>query len=81
MPSNIQQGKTYQLIFSINLISDRAACAISDPDNEVVIITGDMIMMMMMIIMIITGGWHTMTTVSVYSEAGHQGDLVMMMMI
>ena len=40
-----------------------------------------MIMMMMMIIMIITGGWHTMTTVSVYSEAGHQGDLVMMMMI
>ena len=40
-----------------------------------------MMMMMMMIIMIITGGWHTMTTVSVYSEAGHQGDLVMMMMI
>ena len=36
-------------------------------------------MIMMMIIMIITGGWHTMTTVSVYSEAGHQRDLVMMM--
>ena len=36
------------------------ACAIPDPDNEEVIITG---------------GSYTMTTVSVYSEAGHQRDL------
>ena len=38
----------------------RYACAIPDPDNKDVIITG---------------GLDTKTTVSVYSEAGHQRDL------
>ena len=41
-------------------IFDRAACAISDRDKEEVIITG---------------GRETMTTVSVYNEAGWQRDL------
>merc|ERR1712066_331703 len=36
------------------------ACAIPDPDNEEVIITG---------------GYYTKTTVSVYNKAGHQRDL------
>ena len=41
-------------------ICDRHACAIPDPDNEEVIITG---------------GVYTLKTVSVYSEAGWQRDL------
>ena len=44
----------------VNFISDREACAIPDPDNEEVIITG---------------GFYTMTRVSVYNKAGHQRDL------
>ena len=44
-------------------IFDRAACAISDRDKEEVIITG---------------GRETMTTVSVYNEAGWQRDLAPM---
>ena len=49
------------LIF-VNFKSDRRACAIPDPDNEEVIITG---------------GWYldTQTPVSVYNKAGHQRDL------
>ena len=42
------------------LIYDRRACAIPDPDNEEVIITG---------------GWDTWSTVSVYNTEGHQRDL------
>ena len=38
----------------------RSACAIPDPDNEEVIITG---------------GWETMTKASVYNEDGWQRDL------
>ena len=47
----------------MSLISDRRACAIPDPDNEEVIITG--------------GGYleDTLKTVSVYSESGWQKDL------
>ena len=41
-------------------ISDREACSIPDYDNEEVIIIG---------------GYYTMKTVSVYSEAGWQRDL------
>ena len=44
----------------VNFISNREACAIPDPDNEEVIITG---------------GFYTMTRVSVYNKAGHQRDL------
>ena len=44
----------------VNFISDREACAIPDPDNEEVIITG---------------GFYTMTRVSVYNKAGHRRDL------
>ena len=44
----------------VKLISDREACAIPDPDNDEVVITG---------------GYHTKTTVSVYNKAGHQRDL------
>ena len=46
--------------YFVNSISDRDACAIPDPDNEEVIITG---------------GYYTRTTVSVYNKAGHQRDL------
>ena len=46
--------------YFVNSISDRLACAIPDPDNEEVIITG---------------GLFTLTTVSVYNKAGHQRDL------
>ena len=46
--------------YFVNSISDSTACAIPDPDNEEVIITG---------------GTSTMKTVSVYSKAGHQRDL------
>ena len=42
------------------MIAASDACAISDSENEEVIITG---------------GFHTRTTVSVYSDAGHQQDL------
>ena len=44
----------------VNFISDREACAIPDPDNDEVVITG---------------GHLTLTTVSVYNKAGHQRDL------
>ena len=46
--------------YFVNFISDSRACAIPDPDNEEVIITG---------------GQRTMTTVSAYNKAGHQRDL------
>ena len=61
--SNMIQGKINNdnnLELCVKFISDREACAIPDPDNEEVIITG---------------GRHTMTTVSVYNKAGHQRDL------
>ena len=54
------QGTLCILLSIQQFIFDRYACAISDPDNEEVIITG---------------GRVTMTTVSVYSEAGWQRDL------
>ena len=44
----------------VRFISDREACAIPDPDNDEVVITG---------------GHLTLTTVSVYNKAGHQRDL------
>ena len=46
--------------YCVNFKSDRLACAIPDPDNEEVIITG---------------GEFTKTRVSVYNKAGHQRDL------
>ena len=46
--------------YCVIFIFDRDGCAIPDPDNEEVIITG---------------GQRTMTTVSVYNKAGHQRDL------
>ena len=53
----------YTLCISLKIqqfIFDRWACAIPDPDNEEVIITG---------------GLDTLTTVSVYNETGWQRDL------
>ena len=44
----------------VNFISDSNVCAIPDPDNEEVIITG---------------GRYTKTTVSVYNKMGHQRDM------
>ena len=44
----------------MTLISERRACAIPDPDNDEVIITG---------------GYYTRTTVSIYNKDGYQGDL------
>ena len=57
----LELGKNikYRATFS-NFTSVSYACAIPDPDKEEVIITG--------------GGW-SLTTVSVYSEAGWQRDM------
>ena len=54
------QGTLCILLSIQQSIFDRWACAIPDPDNEEVIITG---------------GEDTMTTVSVYNETGWQRDL------
>ena len=45
--------------YCVNFISDSYACAIPDPDNEEVVITGG----------------STKKRVSVYNKAGHQRDL------
>ena len=49
------------ILMIILFISNRWSCAIPDPDNEEVIITG--------------GGYPARSIVSVYSEAGWQRDL------
>ena len=46
--------------YEFNFISNRRACAIADPQNEEVIVTG---------------GYHTLTKVSIYNKNGHQRDL------
>ena len=56
----MKQGKTLFYYYIIILIPCREACAISDPDNGEVIITG---------------GMDHRKLVSVYSEAGWQRDL------
>ena len=63
MPSNITQCKqhpTINYILFINFKSDRYSCAIPDPDNDEVFITG---------------GAYARTTVSVYNKDGHLQDL------
>ena len=46
--------------YEFNFISNRRACAIADPQNEEVIVTG---------------GHYTLTKVSIYNKNGHQRDL------
>ena len=46
--------------YEFNFISNRRACAIADPENEEVIVTG---------------GHYTLTKVSIYNKNGHQRDL------
>ena len=46
--------------YCVSFISDRYACAIPDPDNEEILITG---------------GSYTKTTVSAYNKTGHLKDL------
>ena len=46
--------------YSYEFNFNRRACAIADPENEEVIVTG---------------GYHTLTKVSIYNKNGHQRDL------